>query len=56
LSLSSILFDCGIDAICAAKVVEGDKVIRSIGEGAMFKEVFGLRRADMDEVKRRKWG
>jgi uncharacterized protein (DUF4213/DUF364 family) len=41
--LSSILFDYGIDAICGAKVVDGDKVIRSISEGAMFKEVMGVR-------------
>jgi uncharacterized protein (DUF4213/DUF364 family) len=41
--LSSILFDYGVNAICGAKVVDGDKVIRSISEGATFKEVTGVR-------------
>jgi uncharacterized protein (DUF4213/DUF364 family) len=41
--LSSILFDYGIDAICGAKVVDGDKVIRSISEGATFKEIMGVK-------------
>jgi len=41
--LSSILFDYGIDAICGAKVVDEDKTIRSISEGATFKEVSGVR-------------
>jgi uncharacterized protein (DUF4213/DUF364 family) len=41
--LSPILFDYGIDAICGAKVVDSDKVIRSISEGATFKEVIGVR-------------
>jgi uncharacterized protein (DUF4213/DUF364 family) len=41
--LSSILFDCGIDAICGAKVEDEEKVIRSISEGATFKEVTGVR-------------
>jgi uncharacterized protein (DUF4213/DUF364 family) len=41
--LSSILLDCGIDAICGAKVVDEEKVVRSISEGATFKEVTGVR-------------
>jgi uncharacterized protein (DUF4213/DUF364 family) len=41
--LSSILFDYGIDAICGTKVVDAKKVIRSISEGATFKEVTGVR-------------
>jgi hypothetical protein len=41
--LSPILFDHGIDAICGAKVIDADKVIRSISEGATFKEVTGVR-------------
>ncbi len=41
--LSPILFDYGIDAICGSKVVDVDKVIRSISEGATFKEVTGVR-------------
>jgi uncharacterized protein (DUF4213/DUF364 family) len=41
--LSPILFDYGIDAICGAKVIDEEKVIRSISEGATFKEVTGVR-------------
>lgn len=41
--LSPILFDYGIDAICGTKVIDAEKVIRSISEGATFKEVTGVR-------------
>ena len=41
--LSPILFDYGIDAICGSKVIDVEKVIRSISEGATFKEVTGVR-------------
>ena len=41
--LSPILFDHGIDAICGSKVIDVEKVIRSISEGATFKEVTGVK-------------
>lgn len=41
--LSSVLFDYGIEAICGTKVIDAEKVIRSISEGATFKEVTGVR-------------
>lgn len=41
--LSPILFNYGIDAICGSKVVDGEKLIRSISEGATFKEVHGVK-------------
>jgi uncharacterized protein (DUF4213/DUF364 family) len=41
--LSPILFDYGIDAICGSKVVDEDKLIQSISQGATFKEVSGVR-------------
>jgi uncharacterized protein len=41
--LSSILFDHGVDTICGAKVVDRDKVIQSISQGATFKEVMGVK-------------
>jgi hypothetical protein len=41
--LSSILFDYGIEAICGTKVIDAEKVVRSIGEGATFKEVTGFK-------------
>ncbi len=40
---SSVLFDYGIDAICGTRVIDAEKVIRSISEGATFKEVAGVR-------------
>jgi len=41
--LSSMLFDYGIEAICGTKVVDAEKVIRSISQGATFKEVTGVK-------------
>jgi uncharacterized protein (DUF4213/DUF364 family) len=41
--LSPILFDYGINAICGSKIIDPDKLIRSISEGATFKEVIGVR-------------
>jgi uncharacterized protein (DUF4213/DUF364 family) len=41
--LSPILFDYGIDAICGSKIIDPDQLIRSISEGATFKEVTGVR-------------
>jgi uncharacterized protein (DUF4213/DUF364 family) len=41
--LSPILFNHGIDAICGSKVIDVEKVIRSISEGATFKEVQGVK-------------
>jgi len=41
--LSPILFECGIDAICGSEVIDEDKLIQSISQGATFKEVSGVR-------------
>ena len=41
--LSPVLFDHGIDVICGSYVVDVKKVIRSISEGATFKEVKGVK-------------
>jgi len=41
--LSPVLFDYGIEAISGSKVVDTEKLIRSIREGATFKEVTGVR-------------
>jgi uncharacterized protein (DUF4213/DUF364 family) len=41
--LSPVLFEYGIDAICGSKVIDPDQLIRSISEGATFKEVTGVR-------------
>ena len=40
--LSPILFDYGIDAICGTKVTDPERAIRSISEGATFREVEGV--------------
>ena len=41
--LSSILFDHGIDVICGTKVIDSEKLIRFISEGATFKQVSGVK-------------
>lgn len=41
--ISPILFQYGIDAICGSKVVDPDQLVRSISEGATFKEVTGVK-------------
>jgi hypothetical protein len=41
--LSPILFDYGIDAVCGSKIIDSDQLIRSISEGATFKEVTGVK-------------
>jgi len=41
--LSPVLFDHGINAICGSKVIDTDQVIRSISEGATFKEIKGIK-------------
>src|SRR4030043_2267682 len=41
--LSPILFDYGIDAICGSKIIDPDRLIRTISEGATFKEETGVR-------------
>jgi uncharacterized protein (DUF4213/DUF364 family) len=41
--LSPLLFGYGIDAICGSRVIDPDQLIRTISEGATFKEVTGVR-------------
>jgi uncharacterized protein (DUF4213/DUF364 family) len=41
--LSPILFEYGIDAICGSEVIDEDRLIQSISQGATFKEVSGVR-------------
>ena len=41
--LSPVLFDYGVDVIGGVKVVEPEKAIRSISEGAIFKQVQGVK-------------
>jgi uncharacterized protein (DUF4213/DUF364 family) len=41
--LTPLLFDHGIDAICGSKIIDPDRLIRTISEGATFKEVTGVR-------------
>jgi uncharacterized protein (DUF4213/DUF364 family) len=40
---SPVLFDYGIDVICGAKVINEEQVIRSISQGATFREIKGVR-------------
>jgi uncharacterized protein (DUF4213/DUF364 family) len=45
--LSPVLFDYGVDVIAGTKVVEPDKTILSISQGAMFRQVEGVRLVTM---------
>ncbi len=45
--LSPILFDYGIDVISGVKVVEPQKTVACITEGAMFKQIKGLKYLSM---------
>jgi len=45
--LSPVLFDCGVDILAGVMVVEPDKTIRSISQGAIFSQVEGVRLVTM---------
>lgn len=45
--LSPVLFDWGVDVVSGTKVVEPEKVIRSISEGAIFPQVQGVKLLNM---------
>jgi len=45
--LSPVLFDWGVDVIAGVKVVEPEKTIRSISQGAVFSQVEGVRLVTM---------
>jgi uncharacterized protein (DUF4213/DUF364 family) len=45
--LSPILFDYGVDILAGTKVIEPDKTIRSISQGAMFRQVKGVQLVTM---------
>jgi uncharacterized protein (DUF4213/DUF364 family) len=45
--LSPVLFDYGVDVLAGTKVVEPAKTIRSISQGAIFKQVEGVRLVTM---------
>ena len=41
--LSPVLFDYGVDIIAGVSVIESEKVIRSISEGAIFSQIKGVK-------------
>jgi uncharacterized protein (DUF4213/DUF364 family) len=45
--LSPVLFDWGVDVVSGTKVVEPEKMIRSISEGAIFPQVQGVKLMNM---------
>ncbi len=45
--LSPLLFDWGIDVISGTRVIEPEKVIRSISEAAIFRQVEGVKLLNM---------
>jgi uncharacterized protein (DUF4213/DUF364 family) len=50
--LSPVLFDYGVDILAGTKVVEPDKTISSISQGAMFRQVEGVRLVTMAKERR----
>ncbi|UCE98127.1 MAG: DUF364 domain-containing protein [Dehalococcoidia bacterium] len=45
--LSPILFDYGVDVISGVKVIEAKRMLACISEGAMFKQIEGLKYLSM---------
>jgi uncharacterized protein (DUF4213/DUF364 family) len=41
------MFDWGVDVVSGTKVVEPEKVLRSISEGAIFPQVQGVKLLNM---------
>ena len=53
--LSPVLFDYGVDILAGVKVVEPDKTIRSISQGAIFSQVEGVRLVTMAKERKNDW-
>jgi len=45
--LSPVIFDWGVDVVSGTKVIEPEKVLRSISEGAIFPQVQGVKLLNM---------
>jgi len=45
--LSPVLFDYGVDIISGAKVVDAEKAILCLNEGAMFRQIPGIELVSM---------
>ncbi len=45
--LSPVLFDYGVDTIAGVRVIDAEKVIRCLSEGAMFKQIQGVELVNM---------
>jgi uncharacterized protein (DUF4213/DUF364 family) len=50
--LSPVLFDYGVDMLAGVKIVEPDKAIRSISQGAMFRHVEGVQLITMTKERK----
>ena len=50
--LLPVLFDYGVDILAGTKVVEPDKTIHSISQGAIFSQVKGVRLVTMAKERR----
>ncbi|MEJ2041299.1 MAG: DUF364 domain-containing protein [Desulfosarcinaceae bacterium] len=42
--LCPVLFDFGVDALCGTQVLDAEKVLRCISQGANFRQIRGTRR------------
>jgi len=53
--LSPVLFDYGVDILAGVKIVEPNKTIRSISQGAIFSQVEGVRLLTMAKERKNDW-
>lgn len=49
--LSPVLFDYGVDVISGIRVVQPERMLACITEGAMFKQIEGLKYLSMKKIK-----
>jgi uncharacterized protein (DUF4213/DUF364 family) len=50
--LLPVLFDYGVDILAGVKIVEPDKTIRSISQGAIFSQIEGVRLVTMAKERK----
>ena len=53
--LSPVLFDYGVDILAGVNVIEADKTISSISQGAIFSQVEGVRLVTMAKERKNGW-
>lgn len=47
--MSPLLFDYGVNVICGTKVIDADAVLKQVSQGAIFKQIGGIKLLTMME-------